>query len=307
MSAIEYVKMSLTDLEKLDKDKAVLFLSVGPIEVHGPHLPVGTDLVVAEEVRRRTQKELAALHPELVLVDLPSLYCGSDALPVPGSISVRATALESVLFDYAKGLARQGFTYLVVLDNHGGPRHGLAIFAAARRAWREFKFCVVHPFADIYKRMIRDDAELLAMTGLTAGMCGDDSDNHAGTNETSLMLAIAKDGSLEGRLNIPASVPPALRGLPKFLDRTGALAAKLGAKETGQDLRHLAQTLAWVGERPLIPYMGAPALASPQAGEAMLKAHVDITLRLLERALAGEEVLPAPLLCRLAFLRKLPE
>jgi len=307
-AAVEYAKLSSSELYALDKPKAVLFMSVSPIEVHGPHLPVGTDVMVSEEVRRRVQDELAISRPDIQPVDLPPLYCGSDALPVPGSVSVRAAALEAVLYDYAKALGMQGFKYLVVLDNHGGPRHHLAILSAARKAWRNLGFCVIHPFADIYKRMIRDDPRLLAMTGLAPGKCGDDRDNHAGTNETSIAVAITQDTLLEGQCrSIPPSEPPQLKGLPRLLDAVGALLTRLGASETGPDLRHLAQTLAWVSERPLVPYMGAPALASRQAGEAMLRAHVHITLALLNRALAGEEVLPKPILGRLSFLRKLPE
>ena len=302
MSALKYVEMSLTDIRDLDRDKAVFFLSVGPIEVHGPHLPVGTDLVVAEEVRRRSQEELGRRHPGLLVVELPPLYLGSDALPVPGSMSVRASALESTLYDYAKGLALQGFKYLVVVDNHGGPRHGLAIYAAAHAAWRKLRFYLIHPFSEI-----RDDPALLGMTGLGPGTCGDDADNHAGTNETSLMLAICKDGSLPPHRGIPPSFPPRLRGMTALLDRLGVLLGAMGARETGPDIRHLAYTLAWVRQRPMTPYMGAPDKASPKAGEAMLRAHVEITLGLIEKALSGETVLPEPILGRLAFLRRLPE
>jgi creatinine amidohydrolase/Fe(II)-dependent formamide hydrolase-like protein len=307
-AVVEYVDLSLSGISALRRDKAVFFISVSPIEVHGPHLPVGIDVMISEEVRRRTQGELARTRPDLLLVNLPPLYCGSDALPVSGSISVRAPALESVLCDYARALAKQGFKYLVVLDNHGGPRHHLAILAAARNAWRKLGFRVIHPFADIYKLMIRDDPELLAMTGLRPGECGDDADNHAGTNETSMLLAMSPDKSLDQRWRtMPASVPPRLRGLPRLLDRAGALLWRIGAVETGPDLRHLAQTLAWVGEKPFVPYMGAPTRASAEAGEAMLKAHVRITLALLGKALAGERVLPRPILGALSFLRRLPE
>ncbi len=305
---LEYAKLTLSDLGALDKQKTVLFMSVSPIEVHGPHLPVGLDVMVSEEVRRRAQEELVAARPDLQLVSLPPLHCGSDALPVPGSVSVRASALACVLYDYAQGLAKQGFKYLVVLDNHGGPRHHLAILAAARDAWRRLGFYLIHPFADIYKQMIRDDPRLLAATGLKIGECGDDADNHAGVNETSIYLAMGVDSSIDQRCRaIPPSVPLPLDGLPQFLDRAGALLTRLGAVKTGPDLRHLAQTLGWVGRKPLVPYMGAPARASREAGDAMLKAHVRITLTLVEKALAGEEVLPDPILGALSFLRRLPE
>jgi hypothetical protein len=35
-------------------------------------------------------------------------------------------------------------------------------------------------------------------------------------------------------------------------------------------MKHLAATLAWVGDPQMKPYMGAPALATAEAGEAML-------------------------------------
>lgn len=303
---MEYVKMSLTDLESLDRRTTVAFMPVSPVEVHGPHLPVGMDVLVAEEVGRRVRARLMEQHPELTLVNLPPLFCGSDALPVPGSISVEAGGLTAVLYDYAKGLARQGFKYLVLLDNHGGPRHQLAISSAAEKAWRKLEFYVLCPFIEIYGRMVRDDPELLSITGLARGTCGDDEDNHAGTNETSLYLAItgAAPPSYDG---IPPSVLPPLSGLPGLLDAVGALLKRLGAVEMGPDLQHLAKVLAWTGGKPFLPYLGAPGASSPEAGEAMLKAHVHFTLRLLDEALSGKRVRQRPILSSLAFLRRLPE
>ncbi|MBE3568473.1 MAG: creatininase family protein, partial [Thermogemmatispora sp.] len=45
--------MSWTELDHLDRERTVILMSAGPLEQHGPHLPVGTDVFAAEEVTRR--------------------------------------------------------------------------------------------------------------------------------------------------------------------------------------------------------------------------------------------------------------
>lgn len=307
MAALEYVNLTLTDLKGLDRDNTIFSMPVSPIEVHGPHLPLGTDIMVATAVRDRVQSLLLSRRPDLVFVDLPPLYCGGDALPVPGSLSVNAVSLSGVLYDYAKGLSRQGFKYLVIFDNHGGPRHHLGIAHASEKAWRKHGFYLIDPFIDIYRRMVTHDPELLAMTGLGPGNCGDDADNHAGTNETSLMMAISPEYAQRDFSGVSASFPPPLKGVAKLVSAAGNSISRLGAKVAGPDLVHLAEALAWTGDRNFLPYMGAPALATKEAGEAMLRAHVELSAGLIEKALAGQEARPKPTLQCLSVLRRLPE
>jgi creatinine amidohydrolase len=52
---ISYVRMSLPEIEALDREKTIFLMAVSPIEVHGPHLPLGTDVFVAEELRGAMQ------------------------------------------------------------------------------------------------------------------------------------------------------------------------------------------------------------------------------------------------------------
>ena len=301
-----YVEMTAPEIAALPKDKTIFFMPVSPIEVHGPHLPVGTDIIVAQEVQRRVQAELSSRRPDLTLVSLPPLYCGSDALPCPGSLSVQATGLSSVLYDYAKGLSSQGFRYLVLSDNHGGPRHHLGIDSAARKAWRKHRFYLIDPFIEIFGQMVAQDPALLRETGLAPGACGDDDDSHAGTNETSLFLAIAgEERNREEWTHIPPSLPQPLSGTAGFVSSIGRLLKRLGGP--GGDLEHLARMLQWTGKKDFLPYMGAPAEASPEAGEAMLRYHVKIAMSLIDKALSGQEALPRPILSWLYFLRRLPE
>ena len=89
----------------------------------------------------------------------------------------------------------------------------------------------------------------------------------------------------------------------------------LGGRTLGRDLDHLANTLAWVSDPGMIPYMGDPSKATREAGEAMLAARVEVAMDLFERALAsgaGPESTRAPvhitpMLWGMRIMRKLPE
>ncbi|MEA4884205.1 MAG: creatininase family protein [Clostridia bacterium] len=306
----EYVEMRLPELTALDRDHTVFLISVSPIEVHGPHLPVGTDVFISEDLVIRYAVELHKSHPELAFVKLPPLYAGSDALPVKGSLSVPAAHVEGVLTAYGKGLARQGFHYLFVADNHGGPRHQMATEAAARRLWRNHRFYLIDPFNLDFRYMVQHDPGFMKKTGLGPGVCGDDPDSHAGTNETSLMLASCPERAPANYREAAPSLPPPVKGGAALTAGLGRFLRALGGRVLGQDLEHLANTLAWVSDPNMVPYMGDPSRATREAGEAMIAARVKVATELFERALASGGADPvhiAPMLWGIRLMRRLPE
>ncbi len=300
---LQYVEMTLPEIESLDRDKTIFLMAVSPIEVHGPHLPLGTDVFVAEDLLRRYALSLHEEYPDYTLVELPSLYLGSDALPVKGSLSVPAPLLRKVLLAYVKGLAAQGFRYLFLADNHGGPRHQLGIESASRLAWRRHRFYLVNPFNLEFRLMVQHDPAFLEQTGLQPGNCGDDADAHAGTNETSLMLQTDPGRVRDSWREVAPSLPPPPVGAVLFLGRF----LSVFSRTLGRDLEHLAYTLAWVGDPEMKPYMGAPALAGPEAGEAMLGARTGIAMEYFRKALRGERIRIKPMLWGLRILQVLPE
>ncbi len=306
---LEYVDLRLPDIQALQGEETIFFISVSPIEVHGPHLPVGTDVFIAEELQRRYISEISLRHPELNFVRLPPLYAGADALPVKGSLSIPARCLERILFSYGKGLAEQGFKYLFVSDNHGGPRHQIAIEAAARGLWKRHKFYLINPFGLDYRLMVLQDSKFMEMTGIGPGKCGDDQDNHAGTNETSLMLACAPEKVSKDFTEVPPSIVPDKRGVAALVSGLSKIASLFGGGVISQELEHLANTLAWINDPIMKPYMGEPANASKEAGEAMFAARVKVGVELFERALASggkEPVHIVPMLWFLRAIRYLP-
>lgn len=292
--------MTGPELDALDRARTAFVLCLSPLELHGPHLPLGTDVFIAREVARRVDERLARERPDLALAYLPPAFIGSDT--IPGSVAIDSRAVFFLLRDTAAFLAGKGFSYLLVVDNHGGPRHQIATAKAVRRAWRAHRFHIVAPFLAFYRRMVQLDPDLLARVGAGAGAIGDVDDCHAGTNETSLALAC-----------MPERVRPSHTNLARAsIARTGAAYAAatavaralraIGARALSDDLRYAGTMLAWSTSARPPTYVGDPSTATPAAGDRMLDAFADEAVAHLGRAFAGEPPFHTPLGWTLRFV-----
>lgn len=304
---LNYQDLTYGDIKSLDRDKTIFLMSVSPIEVHGDHLPTGTDVFVSEELINRYRRELDKKYPDYTLVKLPPLYAGANALPVDGSLSVPAKVVEGMLESYAKGLQKQGFKYLFIADNHGGPTHQMAMESVSRKMWKRHKFYFINPFNLEFKYMVHHDERFLESIKLQPKACGDDADSHGGTNETSLMLASAPDKIKGNYKEVEDSLPPQVKGAIKGVVLLSKLTGKLGGTEVSKDLIHLANTLAWVSDEDMKPYMGAPMRATKEAGERMLEGRVKVAMGLFDQALMGKEIKSTPMLWGVRFLKNVSE
>ena len=297
---MELAELSSPEIDSLDRERTLFALAISPLEVHGPHLPLGTDVWLAEEVRDRALDKIRERHPELDFVIFPSFYIGSDT--IPGSVEVDSRAVNFALRANAAFLADRGFRYLLVTDNHGGPRHQVATAKAVRRLYRKRGFHIVAPFLSFFRRMVELDPELLSRLGAGEGSCGDDQDSHAGLNETSLMLQAMPDRVRPMWKDLTrVSINP--RRLPNLL--LGALGRgmrALGMEELGKDLGHVGLMLSWVTEENPSTYIGEPCGASPEAGERMLDAFSDEAADGVDAALEGKPPYQTPLGWSLRFI-----
>jgi creatinine amidohydrolase len=104
---------SFAQVEASRREGAVL--PVGALEQHGRHLALGTDTVIAGALAERVAEAL-----DWYL--LPALPFGTsrEHLDFPGTVTLSAATLASVVKDVAESLRGQGFRMLVVLSGHGG-------------------------------------------------------------------------------------------------------------------------------------------------------------------------------------------
>jgi len=297
-----YEELTATELAELDRGRTLALMAIGPLEVHGPHLPLGTDVLVAVELQRRIVARVRERRPETDFLILPPLYAAADALPATGSVKVDSRAVHRLLLGIGRGLAEQGFRTLLLTDNHAGPRHQIAVEKAVRRLYRRHGFALVAPFQRFYRRMAEDETHLLAETGTSPGSCGDDLDLHAGTNETSLVLVFAPGMILPVWKTLSRTAVPETEPARRLLDLISGAVGGLGARRLGRDLAHLGTLLGWTGMASMPTYIGDPSQASAAAGERMLEAHVAEAMAMLEEVWSGQAPFSVPLLWDLRFV-----
>lgn len=158
---------------------SIIVQPLGAIEQHGPHLPLNTDLLVAERVTAAAIERVGA---ELDVWVLPPLaYTKSNEHAwAPGTIWLSASTLLAVLDDIGRCVATTRARKLVFMNGHGG---NSALVATANRELRlrhGLMTFLAHPGTPA------DQGGVSAPNELGMGI-------HGGTDETSIMLHLAPE------------------------------------------------------------------------------------------------------------------
>jgi creatinine amidohydrolase len=128
---VELVRLTSAQLLALPRVKTAFFFPVGPIEDHGPHLPLGLDLQEASELCRRAGERLESEMPGWRAVLMPAAPLGIDSNTQALELTVRAHVLRDWLVDACHGLTRAGFFHFVCFTGHLGPKQLTAIEEAS--------------------------------------------------------------------------------------------------------------------------------------------------------------------------------
>lgn len=175
MNTVKWSELTSKDIEKIDKDEVVVILPIGSIEVHGPHLPLGTDTMVIYHV------SLEAAKRDGKCLVLPPLYYAyvPENRHFPGTISLSYDTFLKVLEDIVDEVSRQGFRKILIVNGHGGNRRPLRLFLRhmLERGTRAEIYILVDTLAPI-----KDVIEEIRETGVY---------EHACEIETSLILYLA--------------------------------------------------------------------------------------------------------------------
>lgn len=173
-----------------------VLVPVGSLEQHGPHLPLDTDTVIAEEAVAAAADLLAETDVHVLLAPAISYGASGEHQSFPGTVSLGHDALRLVLIELVRSMTTW-VGRVVLVNGHGG--NTPTVMWACRQLRAEghdvaWVPCFFEP----------------------------DGDVHAGDDETSLMLHLDPTRVRMGRAE-PGNTAPLAQLMPAM--RSGGLAA----------------------------------------------------------------------------------
>ncbi|UWZ86387.1 creatininase family protein [Occallatibacter riparius] len=210
-------------VQAIHQAQGVCVLPFGIIEKHGPHLPLGTDLLdVRYAVSNAVQQEYAVV--------FPPYYFGQifEAQQQPGTVAYSLSTQLTLLQETVKEMSRNGCKKVVIVNGHGGNNSLLPLFAQAQLATpRDY---VVYVFGLPNENV----------PGRPAMRSDPKNDMHAGETETANMLiarpdlvkmgqADSQSGADQHRLSLPDNVYTGIwwyARFPNHYSGTGSAATK---------------------------------------------------------------------------------
>jgi creatinine amidohydrolase len=189
----------------LEKSSKTCILPIGILEKHGPHSPIGTDLIhVREWANHAVKEEYAVIFPDYFYGQI------NEARHQPGTFALPSKVIWDLLEATCDEIARNGFDKIVILNGHGGNPEFLHFFMQSLLNKRHnYAVYLYEPQNDKaytaeYRKMHKSDLA---------------TDEHAGESETSILLyyrpdlmrmdrAANESGADQKRSNVPDLYTP---------------------------------------------------------------------------------------------------
>lgn len=236
-----WANLKATDIAGALGADSILVQPLGAVEQHGPHLPLSTDLVIADAV---TVAALERVGDALDVWQLPSLaYTKSNEHAwAPGTVWLSPQTMLAVLDDLGRCVAMTPARRLVFLNGHGGNSALVNVANRELRLHHGLMTFLTHP------GIPPDQGGTSAADELGMGV-------HGGMEETSIMLHLAPD---------LVDMSAAVRSIPEHL--AGNRAVRFGGSVS---FGWLSSDFADNG------VIGDPTAASAERGKVLFEGAVD--------------------------------
>lgn len=155
--------------------QSILVQPVGAVEQHGPHLPLVTDLAIADAVSTRAVTQAAGEGLDVWLLPALAYTKSNEHAWSPGTIWMTARTMLSVVEDIGRCVATTPCRKLVFMNGHGGNSALLAMANREIRLSTGLQTFLAHP------TLPADQGGSSSQHELGMGI-------HGGHDETSMML-----------------------------------------------------------------------------------------------------------------------
>lgn len=111
-------ELTWPEYEERIRQGAVILIPVGATEQHGHHLPLNVDTLLATEVATRVARDVGGLVMPALTYGYKSQIKMGGGSHFPGTTSLDAHTLSSLLRDMLRELGRHGARQIVVINGH---------------------------------------------------------------------------------------------------------------------------------------------------------------------------------------------
>jgi len=221
------MKIYETDAKTIEheiKKGRIALLPVGATEIHGPHLPCGTDTILAERLcEKLAEKTDAVILPPVHYSQVWSLA------DFTGCIGISTELLTKMIYELLLEIKKNGFEMTVIVNTHVGNMN--IIKEATRLAYKHCSDMNVLYFT--YPGATKKINEVMDKSNFHGGFF------HADEIETSYMLYLAPEFvDMSKALNETPVVPPLLDVTPtrwsEFTDNAVLGNATAATEEKGK-------------------------------------------------------------------------
>jgi len=196
--SVHWEELTAADFRSaIQQSQGTCLLPFGILEKHGPHLPLGTDLLNVRYV------SLHAAEQEYAVV-FPEYYFGQifEAMHEPGTVAYSAPLQIGLLQETTDEMARNGCKKIIIVNGHGGNEHLLPFFAQSQLE-RQHDYVVY-----IFDQRVPSSGGPPQKTSI---------DMHAGESETSKVMISRPDLVHMERANNESGADQHRQNLPEGL------------------------------------------------------------------------------------------
>jgi creatinine amidohydrolase len=129
----DWTRIHWPDIAAAEPERWIAVLPLAATEQHGPHLPLGTDVMIAEAYLARVRELLPDSIPATFLPVQP-VGISTEHLGYPGTLTLPSEVALQSWMALGISVARAGIKKLVMVTSHGGNSAAMTLVAQDLRA-----------------------------------------------------------------------------------------------------------------------------------------------------------------------------
>jgi creatinine amidohydrolase len=129
----DWTDISWPEIGRANAARWIAVLPLAAVEQHGPHLPLGTDVMIAQAYLERA-RELLPAALRVTFLPLQEIGISTEHLDFPGTLSLPTELALRSWMAFGESVARAGVKKLVIVTSHGGNSAAMTLVAQDLRA-----------------------------------------------------------------------------------------------------------------------------------------------------------------------------